>query len=54
MTADDDSLLETLEIRSDASLVQEIRTALDGVSRGDIFTLDEVRDAMRAAGRHVE
>lgn len=43
MSADDyDSLMETLDILSDAELVAELREALDELSAGDVLTTEEV------------
>lgn len=50
--ADDyDSLVETVEVLADADLVAGVRTALAEAARGETHTLDEVRAAMKAAGR---
>lgn len=52
LSADDyDSIMETLAILSDQNLVEEIREAEAEVDRGEVFTLDEVEEEMRAAGR---
>lgn len=52
LSADDyDSIMETLEILSDADLVREIRDAEKAADRGDVHTLDEVRAEMRRRGR---
>lgn len=50
--ADDyDGLMETIEILSDPELMAEIREAQRDLDAGRSFTIDEVREAMRAAGR---
>lgn len=50
--ADDyDSIMETLAILSDQDLVRDVRAAEAEAERGEIFTLDEVTEEMRAAGR---
>ncbi|CAJ1495021.1 type II toxin-antitoxin system Phd/YefM family antitoxin [[Mycobacterium] kokjensenii] len=52
LSAEDyDSLMETLDVLSDSELVREIRDAEDAIERGEVFTLDEVAEEMRAAGR---
>ena len=52
LSADDyDSIMETLAILSDQNLMEEIREAEAEVDRGEVFTLDEVEEEMRAAGR---
>lgn len=52
LSADDfDSIMETLDILSDADLVREIRQADEAGAAGEVFTAEEVEDAMRAAGR---
>jgi antitoxin YefM len=52
MSADDyDSIMETLDILSDPDLVRAIREGERELVAGDSFTLDEVADEMRAAGR---
>lgn len=52
LSADDyDSIMETLDILSDASLVGEIREAEAELGRGEYATLDEVADEMRERGR---
>jgi prevent-host-death family protein len=49
LSADDyDSIMETLAILSDSDLVREVRAAEED---DEIFTLDEVTEEMRAAGR---
>jgi antitoxin YefM len=50
--ADDyDGLVETVEILSDGELVADIRAGLADLAAGRVSSSDEVRDAMRAAGR---
>jgi antitoxin YefM len=50
LSADDyDSIMETLAILSDQELLREIRAA--EADDGHVFTLDEVTEEMRAAGR---
>lgn len=50
--ADDyDSLVETLDVLADSSLVEELVRAADEHQRGEVHTIDEVRAAMAAAGR---
>ena len=45
--ADDyDSLMETLDVLSDAGVVAEVRAALDEEASGETHTLDDVREAM--------
>jgi len=52
LSADDyDSLMETLDILSDAEAMAEIRQADADVAAGKISTLDEVEAEMRASGR---
>jgi antitoxin YefM len=52
LSADDyDSIMETLAILSDEDLVRDIREAEREAERGEVFTLDEVTEEMRAAGR---
>lgn len=52
LSADDyDSMVETLNILSDRALVTEIQDARMEAERGEVFTLDEVTQAMRDAGR---
>lgn len=52
MSADDyDSLLETLDILADAELVQELREAMDELSRGDVLSTDEVLTELSPARR---
>jgi len=50
--ADDyDGLVETLEIMSDSELLADIRQGLIDIKAGNTFSSEEVRAAMRAAGR---
>lgn len=50
--ADDyDGLVETVEILSDGELVADIRAGLADLASGRTSTSDELREAMRAAGR---
>ncbi|BBX15238.1 prevent-host-death protein [Mycolicibacterium duvalii] len=52
LSADDyDSIMETLAILSDQELMRDVRAAEAQAERGEIFTLDEVTEEMRAAGR---
>lgn len=52
LSADDyDSMVETLEILSDPELMREIAEADAEADRGEVYSLDEVAEAMRAAGR---
>jgi antitoxin YefM len=52
LSADDyDSIMETLEILSDQELMREVRVAEEEAANGEIFTLDEVTEELRAAGR---
>ncbi|MGA8255711.1 MAG: type II toxin-antitoxin system Phd/YefM family antitoxin [Nocardioides sp.] len=52
MSADDyDSLIETLDILSDAEAMAEIRRADADVADGKIYTLEEVQAEMRSLGR---
>lgn len=52
LSADDyDSMVETLDILSDRELVAEIQEARAEADRGDTYSLDEVEQAMRDAGR---
>jgi prevent-host-death family protein len=52
LSADDfDSIMETLAILSDQELMREVRTAEAEAEAGEIYTLDEVTEEMRAAGR---
>lgn len=55
MSADDyDSLMETLDILSDAEAMAEIRQADADVAAGKVSTLEEVEAEMRALGRLAE
>lgn len=50
--ADDyDSLLETLDILSDRDLMDSVRQGQADAARGEVHALEEVTNAMRAAGR---
>jgi prevent-host-death family protein len=52
LSADDyDSLMETLDILSDAEAMADIRQADADVAAGRLSTLSEVEDEMRARGR---
>lgn len=52
LSADDyDSIIETLEILSDPELMREVREAEAQAERGEVFSLDEVTEGMRARGR---
>lgn len=52
LSADDyDSIMETLDILGDQELMREMRDAESAAQRGEVFTLDEVTEEMRAAGR---
>lgn len=52
LSADDyDSIIETLSILSDQELMREIRAADTEAESGHLYTLDEVTEEMRAAGR---
>jgi prevent-host-death family protein len=52
LSADDyDSIMETLAILSDQEVVREVRDAEDAAERGEVYTLEEVTEEMRAAGR---
>ena len=52
MSADDyDSLMETLDILSDAEAMAEVRQADTDVAAGRVSTLDEVEAEMRSLGR---
>lgn len=48
---DYDSLIETLDILSDPELVREIREAEAEAERGEVYSLEEVTEGMRAHGR---
>ncbi len=50
--ADDfDSLLETISILSDSDLVKDLQESLKELDAGQHHDEDDVRDAMRSAGR---
>ncbi len=50
--ADDyDSLIETLALLSDSDAVEGIRVGIREVESGELFDVDDVREAMREAGR---
>lgn len=52
ISADDyDSIMETRAILSDQDLMRELRAAEAEAAAGRVFTLDEVTEEMRAAGR---
>jgi antitoxin YefM len=52
LSADDyDSIMETLAILSDPELMHEVRAAEAEAADGEVFTLEEVTEEMRAAGR---
>jgi len=52
LSADDyDSMVETLDILSDHDLGADIQTARAEAERGDVYSLDQVAQAMREAGR---
>ncbi|WP_370330134.1 type II toxin-antitoxin system Phd/YefM family antitoxin [Mycolicibacterium hippocampi] len=52
LSADDyDAIMETLAILSDQRLVHEIREAEAEADGGLVYTLDDVTEEMRAAGR---
>ena len=52
LSADDyDSIMETLAILSDQELMSEVRDAETEAEDGQIYTLDEVTEEMRASGR---
>jgi prevent-host-death family protein len=52
LSADDyDSLLETLDILSDADLVRDLRQAEAEADRGEVYSLEHVTERMRALGR---
>lgn len=52
LSADDfDSIMETLAILSDQGLMREVRAAETEAEDGKLYTLDEVSEEMRAAGR---
>lgn len=52
LSADDyDSIMETLAILSDQQLMREVRDAEAEADAGQIYSLDEVTEDMRVAGR---
>lgn len=52
LSADDyDSIMESLTILSDQDLMREVRQAEAEAASGEVYTLDEVTEEMRAAGR---
>ena len=52
LSADDyDSIMESLAILSDPELMRDIRDAEISAERGDLYTIEEVSEEMRAAGR---
>ncbi len=52
LSADDyDSLMETLAILSDQETMRELREAESEAGAGELYSLDEVTEEMRAAGR---
>jgi prevent-host-death family protein len=52
LSVDDyDSIMETLAVLGDQELMREIRDAEGSAERGEVFTLDEVTEEMRSAGR---
>jgi len=52
LSADDfDSIMETLAILSDQELMREVRAAETEAESGEVYSLDEVAEEMRAAGR---
>jgi prevent-host-death family protein len=52
LSADDfDSIMETLAILSDPELMRDVREAETEAENGETYTLDEVTEEMRAAGR---
>jgi prevent-host-death family protein len=52
LSADDyDSIMETLAILSDQELMGEVRAAEAEGDGGQVYTLDEVAEEMRAVGR---
>jgi antitoxin YefM len=52
LSADDyDSIMETLTILSDHDLMREVREAEAEAEAGQVYTLDEVTEEMRAVGR---
>ncbi|MGB5112779.1 MAG: type II toxin-antitoxin system Phd/YefM family antitoxin [Mycobacterium sp.] len=52
LSADDfDSIMETLAILGDQELMREVREAEAEAESGELHTLDQVTEEMRAAGR---
>ncbi len=52
LSADDyDSIMETLAILSNQDLMREVRAAEAQAAAGQVYTLDEVTEEMRAVGR---
>ena len=52
LSADDyDSIMETLAILGDQDLMREVRQADAEAEAGHVFSLDDVTEEMRAAGR---
>ena len=52
LSADDfDSIMETLAILGDQELMREVREAEAGAASGQVYTLDDVTEEMRATGR---
>ncbi|MET9327204.1 type II toxin-antitoxin system Phd/YefM family antitoxin [Tsukamurella sp. NPDC003166] len=52
LSAEDyDSMIETLEILSDPELVRAIHESEAEMDEGEVYSLEEVAEAMRAAGR---
>ena len=52
LSADDyDSLIETLAILSDQDAMREVRRAEAEAEAGQVYSLDEVTEEMRAVGR---
>ena len=52
LSADDyDSIMETLAILSDQELMRDVRAAEAEEKTAEIYTLEEVTEEMRAAGR---
>lgn len=55
MGADDyDSLIETINVLSDAELLSDHLEGLKDIKNANLLTLDELEVAMKAAGRHVK
>jgi antitoxin YefM len=52
--ADDyDSLIETIAVLSDSELLSGHLQGLKDIETGDVITLDDLADVIKAAGRHV-